>query len=102
MKPKRILQMPELALVAALLFSSIAGASEFRCPPSIDTKQSSVAPVKGFEPWIDTLNGRQLLERVSIYDGHPREGADLVPDNAGEKGDPYWTNDQSTRSLVCA
>lgn len=68
-------------------------------PPSIDTQQSLVAPVEGFEPLVDTLNGAQTLESVVIYDGHPQEGASLVPDNVHDKKDPYWTRHPGTESF---
>jgi len=68
----------------------------FKCPYEVSTTQSLKGAVPSeWEPLLDTLNGNQLIERISVYDGHPKEGADLIPDNVGKNGgkkeDSYWS-----------
>jgi hypothetical protein len=77
-------------LIIFLLFSSSSFAIDIHCPEEIKTIQS-IVKLKEWDQMLDTLNSKQCLIQMSIYDGNPREGASLVPDNEGSKQDPYWT-----------
>ena len=75
-----------------LLLSNLAFPLEIRCPENIETKQTLSKAQDGWDAVVDTLNGRQNLETMELYDGPFEEGAALVPDNESSKKDPYWTN----------
>jgi hypothetical protein len=69
-----------------------AAAADYRCPPTIETRQSMAAkPPRPWEAIPDVWNGKQLLENVQVYDGPPKDGASLVPDNESSEKDPIWT-----------
>ncbi|HSN92709.1 MAG TPA: STY0301 family protein [Anaeromyxobacteraceae bacterium] len=54
------------------------GTSGAICPEEIAVEQRLAAPLEG---WASRrTQGRITLERIAIYDGHPSELADLVPD----------------------
>ena len=55
-----------------------SGTSRWICPEEISVEQRLTAPLEGWE--TGRSKGRAALELVTIYDGHPRELASLVPD----------------------
>ncbi len=66
---------------------------EIKCPSSIQTTQSiSESLSDGWDSFDDKLNGQKNFDYIQVFDGHPSEGASLVPDNENSKKDPYWTN----------
>jgi hypothetical protein len=91
---------------AALIVGAIAGpcfAFDAQCPQSINTTQhlgTAIRPWQEFsrDPWGATggaaASASQLrsgFSRIELYDGQPRELADLVPDNERDTwtlGDP--------------
>jgi len=70
-----------------------AGSLEILCPPEVATVQTSSAAPEGWDVFIDTVNAKHFLESISLYSGHPREMASLVPDNEGDSSDDssVWT-----------
>ncbi len=75
---------------------------EIKCPNSIQTTQSLADPLPaGWDSFDDKLNGQKYFESIQVYDGHPNEGASLVPDNEYSKKDAYWTN-QTLKGLWMA
>lgn len=71
-----------LSLVcASYLFSSASRAATFEseCPEEIKTKQTG-APVKGWAIDVDTVNARQIFTGLVLFNGHPKDGATLMPD----------------------
>jgi hypothetical protein len=64
---------------------------DFQCPDSITTQQAAVAPSPGWtvfarDPWGNagspgTVKLKSGLSKIELYDGEPKEIADLKPDN---------------------
>ncbi len=82
-------------------------AAEYRCLNSIETQQTLSAKLinqlnADWEAMPDAINAHQSLENIQVYDGHPREGAALVPDNEDSREEPFWTfpKDQKRRIWI--
>lgn len=81
------------------------GESSGICPHSISVEQKLAVPLDGWE--AGRTPGLAVLERVTIYDGHPRELASLVPDgeerrNAGRIASVWKLDPSSTYWIECA
>ena len=81
------------AELAGLLPQKQASSFTLLCPADISTVQTSTAVPEGWEVFVDTTNTRHFLESISLYSGHPRDMASLVPDNEGDTSDEssVWT-----------
>jgi hypothetical protein len=82
------ISLPLLLVICACA----AQAAESPCPMKIETGQELAQIPKGWELFSDP-NGKHVLSAVSFYEGHPKEMADLAPDNEGAAdGTPrVWT-----------
>lgn len=70
-----------LFLFAFLIFSAAAAqAGEFTCPEEIETTQKIAKTEIGWDVVADPQYNA-ILEGISLYDGNPKELADLKPDN---------------------
>jgi hypothetical protein len=82
--------------ILALAWNALA--VEYRCPESIETEQKLLKPsLPEWSSMNDRMNRQQRLEQISVFSGHPRDGASLVPDNVNEKNDPFWTLERSKK-----
>lgn len=70
-----------------LFCSSLAYSRDYTCPKEIETEQALKTKTTDWSSMIDIMNGKQYLRTMSVFDGHPSEGASLVPDIKG----PSWT-----------
>jgi hypothetical protein len=79
-----------IASLAAALFALPCLAFDTSCPESITTDQQLSQPASGWEPFARDPWGtagkppvptRSGFSHIEIYDGAPKELADLVPDN---------------------
>jgi hypothetical protein len=78
-------------LVLALLAATPALAFEFQCPETIMTRQIASAPPGGWSPFVrdpwgnagnpDSVAVKSTFSKIELYDGEPKEIADLKPDN---------------------
>lgn len=79
-------------IVITLLFvmASAVSALDITCPSSITPLETVNAPIKGWEPF--TSDDKHYFQNVSIYDGHPKDRATLVPrdDNKAGKAISRW------------
>lgn len=77
-----------------LLFSTFlirsAFAAKFPCPKELGTKQSAVGSKKNWSNFQDSQNPNQL-KTVEFYSGHPKQLAQLAPDNKDTQENPFWT-----------
>ena len=79
-----------------MLGAASAHAVDYRCPERMTVETQIAASVQGFE----TINSDETRgshdahfnDGVGFYSGHPREMADLLPDNEhSQKGPWVWT-----------
>ena len=77
-------------LIFTLLLSSSIFASEEPCPNKLETKQSIVKNISGWNIFQDS-NDQHILRMVDFYSGNPKKMAQLAPDNADNMKDPVWT-----------
>ncbi|MBN8538910.1 MAG: hypothetical protein J0L82_00880 [Deltaproteobacteria bacterium] len=58
---------------------------EAACPEEVRTKQAPSAHVKGWSPFVEVLNSRQIFTGATLSDGHPKDGVvlDVKPSPAG-------------------
>ncbi len=82
-----------LFITLIFFLSSYSKAIEYKCPETIETTQN-LSPRKddGWQGMDAILNKRKGLESIKVYDGHPNEGAELVPDNPESLKESHWTN----------
>ena len=86
-------------IILSFCFCSMAFGYDYKCPGSIQTNQSLTEPLgEGWDSFDDKMNGQKNFNSIQVYDGHPSEGASLIPDNENSKKDPYWTN-QTVKGL---
>lgn len=52
---------------------------EDQCPEEVRTKQAPAAPIKGWATHVETLNSRQIFTAAYLYEGHPKDGLQMVP-----------------------
>lgn len=57
--------------------------TEVECPEEIKTKQTQVAPIKGWSTHVETVNARQIFTGLEMFNGHPKDGAPLFSDETG-------------------
>lgn len=81
------------AVVLATAFSGSALAVEFRCPETITSYQQLADPAPGWtgfsrdyggtagNPAVERLKNHSAFSHIEVYDGEPKELADLMPDN---------------------
>lgn len=85
--------MNRSALLAfAVLFVStaaLAAENEYQCPDQIEASSGSAKAPKGFEVWEDKQE-KFFLDGVTMYSGHPKDMASLVPDISDKQSDG-WT-----------
>jgi hypothetical protein len=90
--------------VAGLVAATSGHAFEAQCPQTVETAQRlSAPPPAGWsefsrDPWgtagdpsSDALRNKSAFSHIEIYDGPPKEIADLIPDNQRDTwtlGDP--------------
>lgn len=75
--------MKKIFLIAYSLLSANAFSTEYLCPPQMKSVQTATTQTSEWLIWADKLNDVQSLESISVYSGHPDEGASLVPSNVG-------------------
>lgn len=96
----------KFSIISAFIFFSYFPSFAFQiiCPDKIETKQSLTS--KTIETWqkmTDTFNGLQNFDHLALYDGHPNEGASLVPDNENASKNAFWTFEENNdRSIWVA
>lgn len=61
----------------AIAMSAQAAKIEVECPEEIKTKQAIEAAPKGWESLSETAVNRQIFTGLQIYDGHPKNGAQI-------------------------
>jgi hypothetical protein len=52
---------------------------ETQCPEEVRTKQAPAAPIKGWATHVETVNSRQIFTAAYLYEGHPKDGVQLMP-----------------------
>lgn len=52
---------------------------ETQCPEEVRTKQAPAAPIKGWATHVETLNSRQIFTAAYLYEGHPKDGVQMMP-----------------------
>jgi hypothetical protein len=78
-------------LCAGLLASVNIFALEIRCPEKIVTTQTLVKQESGWQEFVrPTLSGANennwsIPSRIALYDGNPKEIAELKPDDSAKK-----------------
>ena len=75
----------------AFLAALPAQAVQFQCPQAITTKQSATSTPQGWtafarDPWgnagsPEAVTLKSAFSKIELYDGEPKEIADLKPDN---------------------
>lgn len=80
----------KILILSLMCFSIGIFASEEPCPKKIDTKQSIVKNVSGWNVFQDP-NNLHILRIVDFYTGNPKKMALLAPDNEDSLHDPVWT-----------
>ena len=82
-----------LLLLSVSLFADASLAFEAQCPETIYTNQKLASPIAGWDefsrdPWgvagspaAGMLRSRSGFSHIEIYDGAPKDLADLIPDN---------------------
>ena len=87
--------------IFSALFVTAAQAAEgtFTCPDEIKTAQSIAALMTGWES-AEEKQYPSVLESVSLYDGPPKDMADLEPDN-GDSNDVnlVWTFGGASKNI---
>ena len=80
-------------LLGTIILAAPSLAFEAQCPETIYTNQKLASPVAGWDefsrdPWgtagssaAGTLRSRSGFSHIEIYDGAPKDLADLIPDN---------------------
>lgn len=70
---------------------SLGYALDYRCPERIETKQSlKISAHEDFEPLTNSFEEYQNLDLISLYSGHPKQGASLVPTDESNAKEPFW------------
>src|ERR1051325_5192028 len=86
--PKAVPPAPPSSPVSKTAPAPVSAAPSSTCPPTLVAAQTLTGGVAGWEPFEDDTPVQ--LMSVSVFDGHPRERASLVPDSdtasAGRRG----------------
>lgn len=91
-----------ITYVWLIMTSNYALAAILNCPASIQTTQSLVKNVDGWQSFLDDWNNIYHFNRVTFYSGHPKSHASLAPDNEHPKSNRLiWTFNKEQIWLAC-
>lgn len=84
--------MKLLILTIIISLPSLTFSAEYICPHKIESSQTATSNESGWTLWPEKLNNLQTISNISVYSGHPNDGAALVPTNESEEnGNLIWS-----------
>lgn len=100
--------MLKMVVISVLMLGALQAADIDACPSSIDVKPQQLAStVPGWT--VSSYSGKHVLWSVELYDGNPKEMADLIPDgnnrqkrvwNFKDPASTFWVQCHYTRTTI--